>query len=393
MTGGRALLVFRKELRDAFRDRSTIFSVLVLPLVIYPVMFIGMGVLFGAQRQGEERRIAQVAVSGEPRDQLLLAQLKADPRIALVDLPQPLPLLQDGDIQAIIEFGPAGGGGRNPISVLYDQASRSSEVARDRLRQQFEAYRHRLAAEQLFRRGLDTMLLAPLPVEYRNVASAQKMGGFVMGMILPYMIMMLVMVGALHTAMDITAGEKERRTIETLLVSGIDRRRIVAGKLLTAVVMGLITALTGLCSLGLTVLSGASIFTSGARHADLALAVSPAGMVLSFVTLLPTAVLLSSLLLALGCFARSVKEGNSYAQYLLMAVVMLSVVTVTPMELPDRLYLVPVLNTALCQKELLMGVFNWAHIAMTLLTTSLLAAVAAGVTVGLFSRERVLFRS
>jgi len=149
--------------------------------------------------------------------------------------------------------------------VLYDQASRGSEVARTRMQQLLESYQRRLVAEQLARRGLDTMLLAPLLVEYRNVASAQKMGGFVMGMILPYMIMMLVMVGALHTAMDITAGEKERRTIETLLVSNIDRRQIVAGKLLTAVAMGLITALMGLCSLGLTVLSGLSIFTSGAR--------------------------------------------------------------------------------------------------------------------------------
>ncbi len=387
------MIVFRKELRDAFRDRSTIFSVLVLPLVIYPVMFIGMGLLFGAQRQGEERRVAQVAVMGEQRDQRLLAQLKEDSRIALVDLPQPLPLLQDGDIQAVIEFSPAGKDGRSPLAVLYDQASRGSEVARDRLQQQLESYQHRLVAEQLARRGLDTMLLSPLPVEYRNVASAQKMGGFVMGMILPYMIMMLVMVGALHTAMDITAGEKERKTIETLLVSNIDRRQIVAGKLLAAVAMGLITALMGLCSLGLTVLSGLSIFTSGARHADLALTASPAGMLLSFLTLLPTAVLLSSLLLALGCFARSVKEGNSYAQYLMLAVVMLSVVTVTPLEPPPQLYLVPVLNTALCQKELLMGVLNWGHLAAAILTTSLLAAVAAGVAVGLFSQERVLFRS
>jgi len=330
MTGGKTMIVFRKELRDAFRDRSTIFSVLVLPLVIYPVMFIGMGLLLADQRQGEERRVAQVAVSGQPRDQL---------------------------------------------------------------RQLLETYQHRLVAEQLGRRGLDTMLLSPLLVEYRNVASAQRMGGFILGMILPYMIMMLVMVGALHPAIDITAGEKERRTIETLLVCDIDRRQLVAGKLLTAVVMGLVTALMGLCSLGLTVLSGVSILTSGAQRAELALAVSPAGMALAFLTLLPAAVLLASLLLALGCFARSVKEGNSYAQYFMMAVIMLSMVSMTPLEPPRQLYLVPVLSTALCQKELLMGTFNWGHIALSVAANSLLAAVAVGVAVGLFSQERVLFRS
>ncbi|HTY08199.1 MAG TPA: hypothetical protein VMF29_03465, partial [Candidatus Edwardsbacteria bacterium] len=118
-----------------------------------------------------------------------------------------------------------------------------------------------------------------------------------------------------------------------------------------------------------------------------------AGLAMAFLTLLPAAVLLASLLLALGCFARSVKEGNSYAQYLMMAVIMLAMVSMTPLEPPRQLYLMPVLSTALCQKELLMGTFNWGHIALSVLANGLLAAVAAGVTVGLFSQERVLFRS
>jgi sodium transport system permease protein len=386
------MVVFRKELRDAFRDRSTVFSVLVLPLVVYPLMFVGMGLLFGMQRQGEERRVTRLAVDGGPRDPRLLDRLRAEPKIAVVDLPEPRRLLEQGAVQAVLEFRePAGG--RLRLTVHYDEASRGSDVARGRIRAALDAHQHRLVAERVQARGLDTMLLAPLAAEYRNAASPQKMGGFVMGMIIPYMIMMLVMVGALHTAMDTTAGEKERRTIETLLASNIGRRAIVAGKLLTAVTMGLITALIGLCSLGLTVLSGVSIFSGGARHAGLALAVSPAGMLLSFLTVLPSAVLLASLLLALGCYARSVKEGNSYAQYFMMAVVMLAMVTVTPMEPPPALFLVPVLNTALCQKELLMGIVNWGHIGPAVLTTGLLAALAFVFAVAFFQREEVLFRS
>ncbi|MDI6738801.1 MAG: ABC transporter permease subunit [Candidatus Edwardsbacteria bacterium] len=393
MRGVKTMIVFRKELRDTFRDRSTILSVLVLPLVIYPLMFIGMGLLFGMQRQGEERRIAQVAVAGGPCDQRLLALLRDEPKIALVELPEPRPLLEAGDIQAVLEFKPQSGDGRLSLAVFYDEASRNSAVARDRLKREIEAFQDRLIADRLIQKGIDTMLLAPVKAEYRNVASAQKMGGFIMGMIIPYMIIMLVMVGALHTAMDTTAGEKERKTIETLLVSNIGRREIIAGKLLTAVVMGLITAFIGLCSLGLTVLSGISIFTSGARQSDLSLSVSPVGMLLSFVTVLPAAMLLASLLLTLGCYARSVKEGNSYAQYFMMAVLMLAMVTITPMEPPRQLFLIPVLNTALCQKELLMGTVNWAHLGITLLVTGLLAAAAFVFAVAFFQREEVLFRS
>jgi sodium transport system permease protein len=392
MKRNKILTVFQKEFRDTFRDKSTIFSVLVLPLVIYPLMFLGIGLLFGMQRQGEERRIAQVAVIGGPREQRLMDILRNEPKIAVVDLPEPRQLLKDGDIQAVLEFKPSAGG-RLPLAVLYDEANRNSEVAKTRVKKAIDVFQHKLVVEQVINKNLDTMMLNPLTVEYNNVASPQKMGGFIMGMILPYMIVMLLMIGALHTAMDTTAGEKERRTIETLLVSSAGRREIVAGKLLTAIVTGLITALAGLVSLGLTAASGVSVFSIGARHADLHLSISPVALLLSFITLAPTAVLLASLLLALGCFARSVKEGNAYAQYLMMAVIMLAMGSMTPMDPSPKMFAIPVLNTALCQKELLMGIINWEHIGMAILTTSLLAIIAAGITLGLFSQERVLFRS
>ncbi len=391
MLTAKTIVVFRKELRDAFRDRSTIFSVLVLPLVVYPAMFIGMGLLIGQQRQDEERRTVRVAVSG-PRDQGLLDLLRNDPKIAIVEPAEPRRLLESGEIHAALEFQPVRADKRLALSLLYDQANRSSVVAKERVAKLIDARRHRLVAERVMAKGLDTLMLAPLTAEYKNVASARKMGGFVMGMILPYMIVLLICVGAVHTAIDITAGEKERRTIETLLVSDISRKEIVVGKLLATVTIGMITAAMGLVSLGLTAVSGISIL-SARQSAPISLSFSPGAMAFSYLTLIPTAILLSSAMLLIGSFARSVREGNAYASYFMMAIIMLAMVSITPMEPSPGLFLVPVLNTALCQKELLMGIVNWGHIGPAVLTTGLLAALAFVFAVAFFQREEVLFRS
>lgn len=390
MMTAKTIVVFRRELRDAFRDRSTIFSVLVLPLVVYPLMFIGMGVLIGSQQRGEEQRLSRVIVVGNERESALTAALAADPKIAVAELPEPDSALQRGTIQAMVRLGRLAGG-RILAVVSYDQASRSSEVAKGRVQKALAAHGQRLVAERLRDNNIDTLLLTPVAAEYRNIASARRMGGFVMGMIIPHMIVLLICVGAMHTAMDTTAGEKERRTIETLLVSSANRNQIVAGKLLATIVMGLITGLMGLLSLGVTMLSGVSIFTS--RQAGVNLSLSPGAMAASFLTVIPTAVLIAALLLLIGSYSRSVKEGTSYASYFLMAIIMVSMGSMTPMEPSPRMFLIPVLNTALCQKELLLGAIDWGHLGASLVTTGMAALAAVGVTVALFSQERVLFRS
>lgn len=393
MKRNKILTVFHKEFRDTFRDKSAIFSVLVLPLVIFPAIFISMGLLIGQQTKKEERRIANVSMTGGFCDSILLATLKADPKIVLTELPDPVKELGKGAIQAVLQFdgGSPGEDGRPAITVLYLESNRNSVVAQKRIKQVFEVYQQKIIVDRLARQGIDTMLVLSVPVSYKNVASAKNMGGFLMGMLIPYMIVMLICVGALHTAMDITAGEKERKTIETLLVSNISRNQIVTGKLLTAIAMGLITAFSGILSLGLTALSGISIFS--ARTTQTNLSFSPGALAFSFLAIIPTAILLSALLLLIGSFARTVKEGSAYGSYFLMAVLMLAMGSMTPMDPSPKMFVIPVLNTALCQKELLMGIVNWAHIGMTVLTTSLLAVIAVGITVGLFSQERVLFRS
>lgn len=393
MNRNKIMTVFRKEFRDTFRDKSTIFSVLVLPLVIYPVIFIGLGLLIGQQTQNEERRTSQVSIAGGSCDSILITMLKADPKIVLAELPDPVKELEKGNIQIVIQFdgGSTEENGRSAITVLYLESNRNSVVAQKRVKQVIEAYQQKKVGDRLGRQGIDTMLLRSVTVSYKNVASAKNMGGFLMGMIIPFMIVTLICIGAMHTATDITAGEKERKTIETLLVANISRNQIVIGKLLTVITTGLITALCGLISLGLTVLSGISFFS--AQVPQKTLSFSPGALAFSFLTIIPTAILLSALLLLIGSFARTVKEGSAYGSYFAMAILMLAMGSMTPMEPPEQLFLIPVLNTAFCQKELLMGIFNWAHIGMSILTTGLLAVVAISVTVGLFSQERVLFRS
>ena len=386
--------VFIKELRDTIRDRSTIFTVILLPLVIYPLMFLGMGLLLGRQSLKEEGKISQIAVQNNAAPPRLIELIEADKKLKITNNTNPQSALNGGKIQAVInisEDSESSGNARTKLSVLYDASSRNSKVAMDRLRGLFEKYRHQLIIDRLIQSRMDTIIINPFQTDFQNIASSQKMGGFLMGTIIPYMIVMLICIGAVYPAMDITAGEKERKTIETLLVSNISRNEIVTGKMLTVITLGLVTAVLGLMSLALTILSGLSVFS--VNKIQTSLSISPGAVAFSLLTLIPTAIVIVSVMLMIGSYARTVKEGSAYGSYFMMAVIMLAMGSMVPMEASSNLFAIPILNTALCQKELLMGVFNWQHIMLAVLTSSFLACISVGITVAIFKQESVLFRS
>jgi sodium transport system permease protein len=357
-------------------------------------MFLGMGFLMGKQAAKEQGSLSKIAVLNSAAFPGMIELINADRHVRIEKVADYHKALNEGQIQAVIDVSKVNlisEVTKNSIAVIYDASNRNSKIAKDRLQKLLDEYRHQLSVKNLIQNGVDTTLINPFKTDFQNIASRSKMGGFLMGTIIPYMIVILICIGSLYPAMDITAGEKERKTIETLLVTNIGRNEIVFGKLLTVITLSLATTVFGLISLTLTIMSGVSVFSVGKIQTSLS--VSPGGIAFSLLTLIPTAVVISSAMLMIGSYARTVKEGSNYGSYFMMAIIMLAMVSMTPMEATNNLFAIPVLNTALCQKELLMNVFNWHHIALSVFTSGILALLAAGLTVALFNQEKILFRS
>jgi sodium transport system permease protein len=270
----------------------------------------------------------------------------------------------------------------------YDGEPKSMQAA-GQLEEFFEHRRQEIVRSRLLERLLPETLVTPFEVKRSNVASPKQVTGVVVGMILPYLMIVMCLVGATYPAIDMTAGEKERGTLETLLSSPVARTHLVLGKGLVVLTASLATAALSFSSNGL-----ALVFFRTSRFAKLPLALDPLALAGVCVVLIPLAIFLSSVTVTVGLFARSSREANTYLQPLLLLAIIPALLAALPgVDFNYGLAFIPVLNMSLLCKELLTGTCHWGHVLVVFGSMTVYAALAVAAAVALFKRESVLFRT
>ena len=238
--------------------------------------------------------------------------------------------------------------------------------------------------------------LKPFEIKEHNVAPPEKVGGAAFGGVIGYMVILLCLTGSMYPAMDITAGEKERGTMETILSSPISRVDLVFGKFFLVLTAALVTAALSVTSMGVSfaVLEHLHAFDkAGADAAQLQLRIGFTTVLSIFIMVLPVAVLFAAGLMTVALFAKSYKEAQSYISPLMFIVIIPAVCAMLPIDLDAKLSLVPILNASLLCKELVTGTYHWNFIAIIFFSTCIYAGVALFLCVKMFQREDVLFRS
>jgi sodium transport system permease protein len=237
----------------------------------------------------------------------------------------------------------------------------------------------------------------------RNVAPPEKVGGNLVGGFVPYLIIALCFTGAMYPAIDVTAGEKERGTMETLLCSPAARVEIVLGKFLLVLTGSLSAMAMSLLSMGVTALVTGAILFGDRLTARVAQAtatsgyvnfISPWGLLGVLAVVFPVAILFSAVQLTIALFARNTKEAQSYLGPSMIIVLLPAIIGMLPgIDLNAPLAWIPLLNLSLVCKEMLSGVWHWGYIAIVFASTCLYAAIALALAVRMFERESVLFRA
>jgi len=278
-----------------------------------------------------------------------------------------------------------------PITILYDSSQSLSREAYDRFKGFIAALEHaqldlRLQEEQLTRGFVE-----PFDLHAANVASDSRQIQAVIGSILPYLIILFCFFGAFYPSLDLTAGEKERFTLETLLLAPVSRLEIAAGKFMVVFAAAITAAVLATTSMALTLTHG---ILPEDTTAALDLQFQPLALVLTASLLLPVAALFSSMLLGVSLLARSFKEAQSYATPMQILVIIPAVAALLPdLETDIGLAWVPLMNVSLLMKELLKGNYLWDFYIITLSTTVVLTCLVLWLTGLLFRRESVLLRS
>jgi sodium transport system permease protein len=397
-----AWVVFKKEMKDTLRDKRTWRTMILLPIVLTLLMAYGMPSLIEKQTKKLDEVPPKVALVGAPIDAPLPSFLKQTKQIDLVQVQDPNQQLKDGKIQAILSINPnfdqaIAQNQSGSLTISYDESDTKSSMTQSRLSALISSYSETIVTNRLASKGIDQKLLKPIDMKMDNVATQEQVGGMFMAMIMPMMLGMWTALGGMYAAIDLGAGEKERGTLEALLTTPPSRLSIVIGKYLAVIVSSMISSIVSVTGMYLAFVAKGSATigdSSGANAANLTFTVPISHLLMVVFVSLTLAIVFSALQLSVSVFARKFKEAQTYISPLSIVVVVPGVLLqfTSLHDIHVMYFFIPLMNTLVCYKEILMGVINWSHIGITFAVSMLIAVVLLRVTHFLFNRETVILR-
>ncbi len=384
-----AITVFWKEVRENLRDKRTVFSALIYGPLIGPVMFVVlMNTVINHEMSKAEGPLKVPVIGAEYAPNLIdaLKQQGLEPQPAIAD---PDKAVRDRDADVVLripaDYGKAWTRGEPAqVEVIYDASQMGSGTPTNRLEGMLKQYSGQQGALRLLARGLSPGLAAPVAVSERDQSTPQSRAGRILSF-LPYFFVIAIYIGGMYLAIDLTAGERERQSLEPLFANPVARWRILVGKL------GAISAFS-LASLVLTVI--AFVIAGGfLPTAKLGMSFDlGAGFVADAILLeLPLIAVFAVLETLVAAFAKSYREAQTYLGFLMIVPIIPSaLMSVLPVKAAHWMYAVPLLGQQLGISDLLGGKpVAGSDIGLALICGFAAAAVLGVITVWVYRSERL----
>jgi len=397
------LTIYLKEMKEVLRDKKTLIFMVLLPIIVVP-MLMNLVIKFVVKAEKEaSTEILTYAVFGTDNLPDLADAFIEDKGFKKVEIPS-----QEEIASAIeeekIKFGlvipqtsreQIASGEQVAIDFYFSDVSATSKV-KNRTEKIIQELSDKYRSERLNILGQDTPqkqehLLNPIIIKGHNTANLRAMLGERVGGILPYIFIIFCLMGSMYPAIDLGAGEKERGTLETLLLAPIRRYQIVLGKFFVIFTTGVTAALLCLTSIGIMLATKVEQVPGELR--EVIESISVVDLVLIASMLIPTAAMFAALLLSISIYAKSFKEASSYCGPLNFLVIVPAFIAMLPITKLDWYWaMVPITNISLAIKELIKGTMNYEMFIAILGSSFIIAGALLIFCTKWFERESVLFR-
>ena len=384
-----ALVVFFKEVIENLRDRRTITNALLVGPLLGPLLFTALTSLMITRELDRGEKPIEVSIVGAEHAPNLVAFLKRNgvkPKPP-VDDPEARVRRQEEDMVLRIPatYGEAWSAGRTAqVELLYDSSQRDSATPVERLRGLVQAYSSQNGAMRLMARGLSPAVASPLVVASRDQSTPQSRSGLLFAM-LPYFLILSAFMGGMYLAIDTTAGERERQSLEPLFVNPVGRSRILAGKLGATFAFAMASLALSLIAFGY---AGRFIPTD---RIGMVLDFGPRFAAIALLVMLPLVLLATCLQTLIAAFAKSYREAQTYLS-LLMLIPMLpsAMLAVLPLKAQTWMFSVPLLSQHLIVTRLVRAeTVTPQQLLLCLASGTAIAVVAAIVTAQVYRSEKL----
>lgn len=387
--------VFRKELREMLRDRRSLAVMFGIPLVLYPLVAIGIATLGSQKKQEYTSQTAKVVVSDAESVPYLihlmngqytgLTAVKLEPGVIAEEQ------LNNGNVSAIIQVPPgaqdrAVAGEDVELTTRLDRSRTATLFVERKLDKMLDDYKKFIIEQRLALRDVPATVLELPKTTTIDISSGTQRFGKMLAQMLPLLLLMTGMLGALFPALNATTTERELGTLETLLVTPAGRTELLIAKGALVLACGLLTAGMNMVSMALVLKRATSMLD--ASTADLT--VSAGALILSYLAAVPTLVLFSTLVLIMGLLARNFREANAYATpVMLLPLASLAVGIMEPKVSPAVL-MTPVVNTTVIIREVLTGRIAAGAFLTAFAASAVYAGLMLAAAARLFSNEQLV---
>lgn len=392
------LTIFFKELKDITRDRRSLIMMFVVPLLLFPLLITIATKVVSSQVKEAENKILKVALithgNAEAFRETLLKREDLKVREDLLEEAIST-LIQSDSLDAAIRFDEqfdAKVADLQPGEIhLYFKSSKDMNASRNRLTDLIKDYEDQVIGDRFQRLYLDRNIIDPVQVKRHDIASQREKLGKSVGGFLPYVFILMCFMGCMYPAIDLGAGEKERGTLETLLVAPVSRIQILLGKFGVIVLSGLVSAAFAFIGLFVAVLQHREMVEKILDVLKGILEISSILMVLSL--LLPLTIFFAAFLMSVSIFAKSFKEAQSIMGPLNLIIIIPVFIGILPgIELNSITALIPILNVSLASKEIFSGTIKMPLILEVYASLITLAAISLYGCAKWFERESTIFR-
>lgn len=385
------------------RDKKTLIFSILLPTLIFPVLFFGIGKFTSSKTEeakNEELKVAFINADTFKGLEDLFTVEKKFKKVSLSSSDYEQEILDD-NVDYIIEIPenevmPSQSRNQATINLYFKGASKLDNISSKRVQDIIDAYNNteRLALGERFNLSTDNIKAFnnPIAVENKNFASKREKIGEFAGPLIAYILIALAVSGAMYPALELGVGEKERGTLETLLLTPMTKGKIVLAKFAVIFTTSFSTVIVTL----LSYFVWTYIFTLGGKMQglDFLSNISSFDLLLVAVLLVPLTSIFASIMLSASIYAKNMKEAQAYMSPIFMLGFMPVIVAFVPgMELTVKTAMIPITNVALAMKELVKGTVDYSMITVLLLSTLAIAGAMLYFTTQFFKKEKVLFRS
>ncbi len=419
--------LLKKEMLDVFRDKKTVIMMLVVPVLLYPLIFIGVMQFMAFVSSSMEEQNYRIAVEEEDggafydrlvqageREEQETEEDEASYKMTVVDAgsiagvdagrtPEPEAEMPEAVLKAVEEalekeeidayVSTRFQDGKMQYDVYYLSSEANSSYAADLVTDVLDEFQEELTRERIAGAGLEEQeILEPICYERKNTASGEQSLGSVIGTILPFMLIISLLMGTMYPAIDTTAGERERGTLETILTLPVTNRELITAKFLTVAVIGMVSALLNILSMGGIAVYMYQVMELQTEMEEIQVMKFVPAIFVCILAVFAFSLFISAVTMCVTSFAKSYKEANNYITPLMLVVMFMGYSGAIPnLGLDSGTAMIPVVNICLLVKNMMVFKIDYGLIALVLISNIAYAALAVLLLSKIYDSESILF--